>query len=93
MATGLVASALSHAGTPLQDFQARCRAVGVILCNGFDSPADIAGTYGYGFPISYNSCTASASHGAYDPFYQPFGAYDFKLQNARSARDEPAATI
>jgi len=203
-ATAMVASALSHAGTALQDFQSRCGAVGVILCNGFDSAADIAGTYGdnrgtlsaapaidvttkasgtgslkftipanssgalagtfftnfsrdltvqFGensefyiqwrqrfspeflttiapdfkqaiigtgdkpgctsrataagfcyasctaleivtqrshgrsegraFPILYNSCTGSASHGAYDPFYQPFGAYDFKLQNAR----------
>ena len=28
------------------DFQTRCGAAGVILCNGFDSPADIAGGYG-----------------------------------------------
>lgn len=38
-----------------------------------------------GFPMMYNSCTGSASHGAYDGFFEPFGAYDFKLQNARPA--------
>jgi hypothetical protein len=31
----------------------------------------------------YNSCTGSASHGPYDGFNEPFGTYDFKLQNAR----------
>jgi hypothetical protein len=36
-----------------------------------------------GFPGMYNSCTGSSSHGAFDPFDQPFGAFDFKLQNAR----------
>ncbi|MBI2673768.1 MAG: peptidoglycan-binding protein, partial [Candidatus Zambryskibacteria bacterium] len=35
-----------------------------------------------GFPAMYNSCTGSASHGAYDPFQELFGSYDFKLQNA-----------
>jgi hypothetical protein len=38
-----------------------------------------------GFPIMYNSCSGSASHPAYDGFYEPFGAYDFKLQNGRPA--------
>lgn len=38
-----------------------------------------------GFPASYNSCTGSTSHGAYYPFEEPFGSYDFKLQNARPA--------
>lgn len=33
--------------------------------------------------MMYNSCTGSASHGAYDLFEEPFGSYDFKLQNAR----------
>ena len=201
VATALVAAPRSHAGTALEDFQARCNAVGVILCNGFDSAADIAGTYGdhkgtlapapapaldmitkasgtgslkftvpanssgdqagafftnfsrdlsvqfggnsefyvqwrqrfspeflatgdfkqtitgtgdkpgctsratatglcyascsaleivtnssdAGFPVLYNSCTGSASHGAFDGFYQRFGPYDYKLQNARPA--------
>ena len=35
-----------------------------------------------GFPVLYNSCTGSASHGPYDGFYEPFGN-DFKFQNAR----------
>ena len=30
----------------------------------------------------YNSCTGSTSHGAFNPFEEPFGG-DFKLQNAR----------
>ena len=38
-----------------------------------------------GFPVMYNSCTGSTSHGAYDGFYQPFNAYDFKLQNGRAS--------
>ncbi len=36
-----------------------------------------------GFPQMYNSCSGSSSHGAYDPFEEAFGGYDFKLQNAR----------
>jgi hypothetical protein len=40
-------------------------------------------SYYRGFPEMYNSCTGSASHGAYDPFEEPFGSSDFKLQNAR----------
>ncbi len=31
----------------------------------------------------YNSCTGSTSHPAYDGFQEPYGSYDFKLQNAR----------
>ena len=38
-----------------------------------------------GFPVMYNSCTGSASHNAYDAFYEPMGANDFKLQNGRAA--------
>ena len=38
-----------------------------------------------GFAQMYNSCSGSASHGPYDPFEEPFNAYDFKLQNARPA--------
>jgi len=37
------------------------------------------------FAQMYNSCSGSTSHGAYDPFNEQFGSYDFKLQNARSA--------
>jgi hypothetical protein len=37
-----------------------------------------------GFPIMYNSCTGSASHGPYEGFFEKFGAYDFKLQNGRA---------
>ena len=39
--------------------------------------------YHRGFPSMYNSCSGSASHGAYDGFEEPFGDYDFLLQNAR----------
>ena len=39
------------------------------------------------FPAMYNSCTGSASHGPYNTFEEPFtnpaGAFDFKLQNGR----------
>jgi hypothetical protein len=35
------------------------------------------------FAQMYNSCSGSASHGPYDAFEEPFGAFDFKLQNAR----------
>jgi hypothetical protein len=38
-----------------------------------------------GFAQMYDSCTGSTSHGAYDPFEQPFGSDDFKLQNAMPA--------
>ena len=38
-----------------------------------------------GFAQMYDSCSGSTSHGAYDPFEQPYGAYDFKLQNAMPA--------
>jgi hypothetical protein len=38
-----------------------------------------------GFAQMYNSCSGSASHGPYDPFLEPLGAYDFKIQNARPA--------
>jgi hypothetical protein len=41
--------------------------------------------YYRGFPQMYHSCEGSASHGPYDPFQQPYGAYDFKLQNGRPA--------
>lgn len=37
-----------------------------------------------GFPVLYNSCTGSRSHGAYNGFYEP-DRDDFKLQNARPA--------
>jgi hypothetical protein len=39
-------------------------------------------SYQQGFPRMYNSCSGSASHGPYDPFEEPYGVYDFKLQNA-----------
>jgi hypothetical protein len=47
-----------------------------------------------GFPVMYNSCTGSTSTqngrtpggtSAYYPFEEPFGQYDFKLQNAMPA--------
>lgn len=41
--------------------------------------------YQEGFPILYNSCTGSTSHGPYDPFFERLPPYDFKLQNARPA--------
>jgi hypothetical protein len=36
-----------------------------------------------GLPQMYNSCTGSSSHGAFEPFQERLGPYDFKLQNAR----------
>ncbi|MCW5662475.1 MAG: hypothetical protein KIT35_01460 [Piscinibacter sp.] len=45
----------------------------------------VQNTYHRGFPVMYNSCTGSASHGPYNAFEEPFGTYDFKLQNARPA--------
>jgi hypothetical protein len=41
--------------------------------------------YYRGFAQMYNSCSGSTSHGPFDGFEEPFGAYDFKLQNARPA--------
>jgi hypothetical protein len=41
--------------------------------------------YQRGFPVIYNSCSGSTSHGPYDGFYQPIPGDDFKLQNARPA--------
>ncbi|MFN0091637.1 MAG: hypothetical protein ACKVWR_15415, partial [Acidimicrobiales bacterium] len=52
-----------------------CTDLEVVLVNG----------YHRGFPQMYNSCSGSASHGPFDGFEQPFGQYDFKLQNARPA--------
>jgi hypothetical protein len=45
----------------------------------------VQNTYHLGFPQMYNSCSGSASHGPYNPFSEPFGTYDFKLQNGRPA--------
>jgi len=46
----------------------------------------VQNTYQRGFARIYDSCTGSASHGAYDPFSQPFATpwngANFKLQNA-----------
>ena len=36
-----------------------------------------------GFPVMYNSCSGASSHGPYDSFQEPLGAYDYKLQNGR----------
>ena len=45
----------------------------------------VQNTYHLGFSQMYNSCEGSASHGPYNPFSEPFGTYDFKLQNGRAA--------
>ena len=42
----------------------------------------VQNTFQRGFAQMYNSCTGSTSHGAFNPFEEPFGG-DFKLQNAR----------
>lgn len=39
--------------------------------------------YQKGFPILYNSCTGSTSHGPYHLFQEPVPPTDFKLQNRR----------
>jgi hypothetical protein len=41
--------------------------------------------YQEGFPIIYNSCTGSSSHGPYDSLQEGFRPGDWKLQNARPA--------
>ena len=43
----------------------------------------VQNTFQRGFAQMYNSCTGSTSHGAFDPFEEPFNGFDFKLQNAR----------
>ena len=43
----------------------------------------VQNTFQRGFPQMYNSCTGSSSHGAFNPFEQPFNGSDFKLQNGR----------
>jgi hypothetical protein len=52
-------------------------------CSSLELP--VANYQQKGFPVMYNSCTGSTSHGPYDGFYEPYGAYDFKLQNGRSS--------
>ncbi len=39
-------------------------------------------TYKRGYPQMYNSCFGSTSHGAYDPWQEPYGGSDYKNQNA-----------
>jgi hypothetical protein len=60
---------------PGGEFQTSCSALETVVQN----------TYHRGFPQMYNSCTGSTSHGPYNAFEEPFGAYDFKLQNGRAA--------
>ena len=50
-----------------------CTALETVVQNSFQQ----------GFPIMYNSCTGSTTHGAYDGFYEPYLSSDFKMQNAR----------
>lgn len=45
----------------------------------------VQNTYHRGFPVMYNSCTGSTSHGPYNPFEESFSSFDFKLQNGRPA--------
>ena len=52
-------------------------------CSSLELP--VQNTLQRGFPQMYNSCSGAASHGPYDGFYEPFGTYDFKLQNSRAA--------
>lgn len=52
-------------------------------CSSLELP--VANYYQQGFPVMYNSCAGSTSHGPYDGFYQPFNGIDFKLQNGRPA--------
>lgn len=42
-------------------------------------------TFYYGFSQMYNSCNASASHGAFDDLYENIGGGDLKLQNGIAA--------
>lgn len=72
----IILGAGDQAGAP---FTTSCTALEVVTQNGYQR----------GFPIMYNSCTGSTSHGAYVPLELPFvSTYsnsDFKLQNARPA--------
>jgi hypothetical protein len=56
---------------------ASCEAIGVIQTNYYQN----------NFPILYDSCTGSTSHGPYDNFFEDVGSppTDFKLQNGRAA--------
>ena len=50
-------------------------------CSSLELP--VHNYYQKGFPTMYNSCAGASSHGPYDGFIEPYGTYDFKLQNAR----------
>ena len=45
----------------------------------------VQNTFLRGFPQMYNSCTGSSAHGPFDPFEEPYGPDDFKLENGRPA--------
>jgi hypothetical protein len=67
--------AIIGSGDQPSTLYASCTALEVVTQNSFLR----------GFPQMYNSCTGSTSHGAYDPFEQAYGAYDFKMQNGMPA--------
>ncbi len=50
-----------------------------------DIEVEMGNYYKQGFPIMYNACIPSTSHGPYDGFYEPFGTGEWKLQNGRPA--------
>jgi hypothetical protein len=52
-------------------------------CSSLELP--VQNYYQNGFPMMYNSCAGSTSHGPYNGFFEPFGTYDFKLQNGRAS--------
>jgi chitodextrinase len=58
---------------------------GIVYYSCTDLEVTTQNSYSHGFPTMYNSCSGSTSHSAYDPFIEPFGAYDFKLENAMSS--------
>lgn len=62
-----------------------CSNSNLSLCNSSCSTLEVVNvnTYGRGLAHMYNSCTGSTSHGPYSPLDEPYGQYDFKLQNAR----------
>jgi hypothetical protein len=64
----------SPASTGSADFQTRCKATGVILCNGFDAATDIAGTYG-----DYKGTLAGAAAPAIDATVKASGTGSLKF--------------
>jgi YD repeat-containing protein len=67
--------------------QAGCSPSNTKACSAPCSDLEVVtdNTYTRGFAQMYDSCIASTSHVAFDPFQERYGSNNFKLQNARPA--------